>query len=97
MRFVKGKATTAKSKHGIEKFSKVKQSFLNDVKATVEVEQISPELILNYDQSGIKLLPSSVWTMDKHGVKRVELAGANDKRQITAIFRVTLTGDFLPL
>ena len=35
--------------------------------------------------------------MDKQGVKRVEVAGANDKRLITAIYCGSLTGDFLPL
>ena len=35
--------------------------------------------------------------MEERGVKGVELLGANDKRQITAIFCGSLLGDFLPL
>ena len=97
MKFVKRKATTAKSKYTVEKFAEVKESFLNDVNATVDFEEIPPELILNWDQTGIRILPSSAWTMDKQGVKRVEVAGANDKRLITAIYCGSLTGDFLPL
>ena len=56
MGFVKRKATTAKSKHCMEKFSKLKQSFLNDVKATVEMEEIPSKVILNWDQTGTKVL-----------------------------------------
>jgi hypothetical protein len=35
--------------------------------------------------------------MDKKGIKRVEVAGASDKRLITAVFCGSATGDFLPV
>ena len=56
-----------------------------------------PELVLNWDQTGIHLVPASTWTMNKEGSKRIEVSGVNDKRQITAVFCGTLTDDFLPL
>ena len=34
--------------------------------------------------------------MEKVGAKRVEIVGANDKRQITAVFAGTMSGEFLP-
>ena len=34
--------------------------------------------------------------MEKCGTKRIEIAAINDKRQLTAVFGCTLTGDFLP-
>ena len=34
--------------------------------------------------------------MEKCGAKRVEIAGLNKKRQLTAVFTCSLTGDFLP-
>ena len=71
--------------------------FLNDVVATVTMKEIPAELILNWDQTGIKVVPSSTWTMEERGVKRVEMVGVNDKRQITAVFCGSLTGDFLPV
>ena len=55
------------------------------------------ELILNWDQTGIKIVPVSTWTMDRRGVKRVEIVGISDKRQITAVFCGNLVGDFLPI
>ena len=59
MKFVKGKATTAKSKYTISDFEQVKKSFLNDVASTVAMEEIPPELVLNWDQTGIKIVPCS--------------------------------------
>ena len=56
-----------------------------------------PELILNWDQTGIQIVPSSTWTMEREGVSRIEMIGAKDKRQITAVFCCTLQGDFLPI
>ena len=97
MKFVKRKATTSKSKHSTADFARLKQQFLTDVVTTVELEEIPAELILNWDQTGIKIVPSSTWTMDAQGSKRVEVAGINDKRLITAVFCGSLTGDFLPV
>ncbi len=34
--------------------------------------------------------------MEKEGAKRVEISAVDDKRQITAVFAGSLTGDFLP-
>ena len=97
MNFVQRKATTSKSKHTVENFRELKKAFLDDVTTAVTMEEIPPELILNWDQTGIKLVPSSSWTMEKCGEKRVEMVGINDKRQITAIFCGSVLGDFLPI
>ena len=97
MKFVQRKATTAKSKFTPVDYETLKKSFLADVVATVTMEEIPAELILNWDQTGIKIVPSSTWTMERKGANRVEMVGVNDKRQITAIFCGALTGDFLPV
>ena len=97
MNFVKRKATTAKSKQTPTDFAAAKAAFLNDVVAVVTMDDIPPELVLNWDQTGIHLVPASTWTMDREGSRRVEISGANDKRQITAVLCGSLTGDFLPL
>ena len=65
MNFVQRKATTAKSKYAIADFDCVKRQFLEDVVATVEMEEIPQELILNWDQTGIRIVPSNNWTMDQ--------------------------------
>ena len=65
MNFVQRKVTTVKSKHAIEDFWSIEG---DDVVATVEMEEIPPELILNWDQTGIRIAPSNTWTMDLPGV-----------------------------
>ena len=65
MDFVPRKPTTSKSKHAVKNFSQVKKVFLQEVIATVQMEEIPPELILNWDQTGIKIVPSTTWSMEK--------------------------------
>ena len=96
MNFVKRKATT-KSKVTVDHFKEVKEQFLFDIKAVVEMEEIPDSLIINWDQTGINYVPVSQWTMAKEGSKRVEVVGINDKRQITAVFAGNMAGDFLPV
>ena len=64
--------------------------------STITMEEIKPELVLNWDQTGLKIVPSSSWTMDRSGSHRVELIGTDDRRQITAVFCGSFVGDFLP-
>ena len=70
---------------------------MSDVATTVEMEEIPAELVLNWDQTGIRLVPSSTWTMERRGEHRVEMVGVNDKRQITAVFCGNALGEFLSL
>lgn len=97
MNFVQRKATTAKGKYSIENFAEKKAEFLDDLVTTVQMEDVPPELVLNWDQTGIKLVPTTSWTMNEVGARRVELIGLSDKRQITAVFCGSLVGGFLPV
>ena len=62
----------------------------------MSLEEIPPDLIINLDQTGINYVPVGSWTMEKEGARRVELAGKDDKRQLTAVFGGSMAGDFLP-
>ena len=53
---------------------------------------IPPELIINLDETGIKLVPVGDWTMAPEGSRIVEVTGLGDKRQITATVADTLSG-----
>ena len=97
MGFVLRKATTAKGRYSHETFAAEKKRFLDKVVLTVEQEEIPPELIINCDQTGVCLVSSSSWTWVEKGVKRVEVVGQSDKRQITAVLARTIQGDFLPM
>ena len=56
------------------------------------MEDIPLNLVINWDHTATKIVPSSQWTMERKGTKRVEIAAVDDKRQITAIFACTLSG-----
>ena len=64
MNFVQRKGTTAKAKYSEADFAKMKREFLDEFVTIVEMEEIPPELILNWDQTGIKLVQQLVgqWT-----------------------------------
>lgn len=81
----------------VEEFKTLKKQFLEDIIDVVTMEDIPPELVLNWDQTGVNLVPASSWTMKRKGSKRVEIKGLNDKRQITCVFCVSLFSDFLPI
>lgn len=59
-------------------------------------QEIPFDLIINCDQTGLNIVPGSKWTMDKKGSKRVEIAGMDDKRQITAVICGSMSGKLLP-
>ena len=68
MKFVRRKATS-KSRHAPEDFAAVKKDFLEDNTTVITMEDIPPDLVFNWDQTGIHLVPASTWTMDKEGSK----------------------------
>ena len=69
---------------------------MSDIAAVVKLEEVPPSLVINWDHTGLKYVPVSSWTMAKEGSKKVPIAGLEDKRQITAVFGVTMEGHFLP-
>ncbi len=96
MGLVKRRASM-KSKVSVENFEELKEQYLIDIKANVVMDEIPDELVINWDQTGIHYVPVSSWTVEKEGSKRVEIAGIDDERQITAVFACSITGDFLPI
>ena len=95
MNFTKRKGST-KQKVTIKDFEVVKKQFLQDVVDIATMENIPSRLIVNWDQTGLNLVPCPTWTMEEKGKKRVEIAGLNDKRQITAVLCGNLDGEVLP-
>ena len=57
----KGRPLLQKARH----WNKLKKSFLADVVATVNMEDISPEFIPNWDQTSIKIVPCSMPMMER--------------------------------
>ena len=67
------------------------------MKNVVELHEIPPKLVINLDQTATYYVPVGSWTMETEGAKWVEIAGKDDKRQITAVFAGSMAGDFLPI
>ena len=78
-------------------FLQLKFQFLNDIIDIVKMEEIPIELIFNWDQTGLNLVPAATWSTAPKGSKCVEIKGFEDKRQVTAVFCASLVGDFLPI
>ena len=97
MGIVKRKATTKRRKLTPQEFQEHRSQFLSQVSGMIKAHNIPSEMVLNWDQTGIHLVPAPDWTMDSRGVQRVEIAHMGDQRQVTAAFAVSLSGTFLPM
>lgn len=73
----------------------MKEEYLFDIKAEVFFNDIHKELVINWDQTGLQLVPTGEWTMNEAKAKMVPIANSDDKRQIT-VLAATLTGEYLP-
>jgi len=59
------------------------------------MKSIPKELIINWDQMGMKYVPVSDYTFEEEA-KRVEIARLDDKWQITVFMLCTMNGKLLP-
>ena len=73
-------------------FEKTKEVFLADIAAEVLMNDIPDQLIINWDHTGLSLVPTGQWTMHQAGDKVVPIAKADDKRQITAVLAANMAG-----
>ena len=60
------------------------------------MNEAPPELIVNWDQTALHLVPTGQWTMHRTGDKIVPFSSSDEKRQVTAVLAASLTSDFLP-
>jgi len=58
MGFVKRRANT-KAKISMEHFDELKKLYLLEINNVVEMDEIPPELVINWDQTGINYIPVS--------------------------------------
>ena len=59
MKFVRGKTATAKSKGSTPAFKQLRDAFFSEISSIVTMEEIPPELVLNWDQTEIHLAPAA--------------------------------------
>ena len=63
------------AKMAVENFVQIRAQFLFDIQSLVEIEEIPSSLIVNWDQTAIKYVQMSTWTMADKGSKLVEIVG----------------------
>lgn len=78
MKFVK-RRESSKAKVTVDSFLELKEQFVLDIKAVVEIEDVPVELIFNWGHTSISIIPRPSWTMELKGSKRVEIVGISDK------------------
>ena len=93
--YMKSKGTKA-TRSKPEDFEKTKMDYIERIEKCVNEHSIPYDLILNWDQTGVNLIPGGDWTMDAKGSKQVKITGLNDKRQITALLTISKSGELLP-
>ena len=62
----------------------------------MEANFIPPQLIINWDQTGSKLVSVSEWTMAEEGTNQVPVVCKDDKRKITVLLSISAAGCLLP-
>ena len=95
MGLVKRKATKTAKKVPPD-FADIKQAFLQRVTENALENKVPPELVINWDQTGTKFVPTSQWTRAEQGAKQVDVTGLDDKREMTTLLACTLSGALLP-
>ena len=97
MGFVRHIKTTRKVHILVRAQKEAELKFLHQIVNQVEKYQIPPSLIINFDQTPSKYVQVSLLTMAKRQETNVLIAGANDKRSVTATFSITFNNKFLPM
>ena len=94
MGYVKRKGSNAR-KITDSQFKEIQREFLADIKAEVVMNDITSDLIFNWDQTGIQLVPTGQWMMNWAGEKVIADTNCDDQWQITAVFVAAMTGKYI--
>ncbi len=70
--YVKRKGTKAARSKPAE-FEKEKEKFHNAIKELVKKYDVPGTMIVNFDQTGTKIVPASEWTLEAEGAKQVNI------------------------
>ena len=88
--------TSQKHKLPID-FDKVAKDYAKRIAATIKHHQTHKSLIINFDQTGIHLVPAGSHSFAPKGTKDVPNHFSCDKRQITAVIASSFDGVLLPI
>ena len=95
MNWMKKKGTTGKIEPSQQSILEEKSTFQKKIFGAVFHHDIPKELIVNLDQTSLSYVSPGKYTFDAKGVKTIPIKGIDDKRQITATFIISRSGEFL--
>ena len=96
MNWVKRKGTTGKIEPSKQFFFEEKLTYQKKISGAIFYHDIPKQLIVNLDQTPLSYVSPGKYTFDVKDVKTVPIKGIDDKRQITATFAISMSGEFLP-
>jgi hypothetical protein len=94
--FTVRRATRGKPNKSSAEIAKQQDDLVDRVAIIVKSNNIPPELVVNFDQTGLHLAPVSKTTYSPKSAKQVVIRFSKDKRQVTAVLAGTASGAFLP-
>ena len=69
MNFVKRHGSTkAKINFSVKEFTCMKQKYLSQIVKLALEKKAPPQLVINWDQTGVNIVPASSWTMEEEGL-----------------------------
>ena len=78
MKYVKRKCSNV-GKVAVHKFEYIQDVFLSDIVAEVVMNDIPDSLIINWDHTGLPVVPTGEWTMHQAGDKVIPIAHVDNK------------------
>ena len=97
MAWSKRKGTTGKIEPSEQFLLEEKLTFQRQISTVINDHDTSKDLIVNLDQTPLSYVRPGKYTFNPKGAKTVPIKGIDDKRQITATFVISMTGEFLPI
>ena len=97
MNWFKRKGTTQKKEPSKQFLLEEKLTFQKKIFGVIFEHDIPKEVIINLDQTPISYVSPGKCTFDVESVETVSIKGIDDKRQITATFAISMSGEFLPI
>jgi len=95
MNYVQRKGTKAARKLPTD-YEETRDEFYARIQEAVRKHNIPADMIVNWDQTGVPIVPVGGWTLEEAGSRQVAVVGLEDKRQITALLTISLAGELLP-
>ena len=73
----------------------LQRSFLFQIEQLVYKKKIPDDMVLNMDQTAVRMVPTANWTISPEGSKQVPLTAVDDKREVTVLLSITTGGSML--